>query len=105
MNIHLAKLHIHVFVRSIYGFEVEILHIISGVGATMFPSQLQVYICCRPRANMPYIFNFRIYICDNPSYLWFFEWVAHAWSVSVPTDINCAIVLYFILDSPDIHMK
>ena len=62
MNIHLAKLHIHVFLKTIYGFEVKVFHNISGVGATKFPNQLEVYMCCRPRASLPYTFYFCICI-------------------------------------------
>ena len=61
MNLHLAKLHNHAFVRAIYGFEVKVFDNISGVEATKFPSQLEVYMCCRPRANIPYIFHFCLY--------------------------------------------
>ena len=56
MNIQLAKLHIHVFFRATYGFEVKVFRNISGVEATNFPSQLQVYMCCRPRTSLPYTF-------------------------------------------------
>ena len=52
MNLHLAKLHNHGFVRTIYGFEVKVFDDISGVEATKFPIQLEVYMCCRPRANL-----------------------------------------------------
>ena len=52
MNLHLAKLHNHGFVSAIYGFEVKVFDNISGVEATKFPSQLEVYMCCRPRANL-----------------------------------------------------
>ena len=31
MNLHLAKLHNHVFIRAIYGFKVKVFHIISSI--------------------------------------------------------------------------
>ena len=58
----LYKLHIHVSVRAMYWFEVKVFHNISGAQATIFLSQMEVYMCCRPRASAPCIFYFRIYI-------------------------------------------
>ena len=37
MNIHLAKLHIHVFIRAIYGIEVKVFPYSSDVSQSTFP--------------------------------------------------------------------
>ena len=84
MNLHLAKLHNHVFIRSIYGLKVKVFHNISGIQAKIFPSQLKVTCAvalaqaCHLYLILGYTYNVIPRICEYV----FFGLVAYALIVS-----------------------